>query len=101
MLHAAYSGERARVYLPLGVHVVDIWDLTKLVFRRWYVFLPLLVITVALVMTAGVSVKPDYSATGHIQLIPATESASDARDAGRLPNPWSDLVSPRSGLRST
>ncbi len=70
---------------------MDIWDLTKLVFRRWYVFLPLLVATVALVLTAGVSVKPDYSASGHVQLIPATESASAAREAGRVPNPWGDL----------
>ena len=48
-------------------------------------------------MTAGVSVKPDYSATGHVQLIPATKSAGEARDAGRVANPWTDLGFPALG----
>jgi hypothetical protein len=73
------------------VNVVDIWDLTKLVVRRWYVFVPLLVASVLLVLTAGVSVKPDYSALGHIQLIPAAQSVDEAAKAGRVANPWNSL----------
>ncbi len=76
---------------------MDIWDLTKLVFRRWYVFLPLLVVSVALVLAAGVSVKPDYSATGHVQLIPPAANGNAAREAGRVPNPWPDLGFPALG----
>lgn len=68
---------------------MDFWDLTKLLFRRWYVSLPLLLASVTAVLLAGSTVKPDYRATGHVQLIPARGE----REPTDLPsrNPWPDL----------
>jgi hypothetical protein len=65
--------------------------MTKLLFRRWYFSLPLLLATLALVAVAAVTVKPDYVATGHIQLIPPV--GTTARDGAKNPitNPWFDL----------
>jgi hypothetical protein len=69
---------------------VDFWDLTKLVFRRWYVALPLLAVTAALTVWTTVTVKPDYKATAYVQLIPPAE-ASVASNVAELRNPWLDL----------
>ena len=49
---------------------MDFWDLTKLLIRRWYIAMPMLVLSVALtVLTVG-QVKPDYIATAYVQLVP-------------------------------
>jgi capsular polysaccharide biosynthesis protein len=69
---------------------VDFWDLTKLVFRRWYVAVPLLVITGLAAVYTMQTVKPDYKATAYVQLIPPPE-ASIAKDIKDLRNPWLDL----------
>jgi hypothetical protein len=74
---------------------VDLWDLTKLLFRRWYAFLPLLLVSVAIVVLITNGVKPDYSASGHLQLIPpagATSSGTSATTTTKkVSNPWMDL----------
>jgi hypothetical protein len=75
---------------------VDLWDLTKLLFRRWYVTLPMLVISLTGVLLVSQTVKPDYSAVGHLQLLPAPgvttpdPKASDPK-AAVAHNPWGDL----------
>jgi hypothetical protein len=69
---------------------VDFWDLTKLVFRRWYVAVPLLVITALAAMHTMQTVKPDYKATAYVQLIPPPE-ASITTNIKKLRNPWLDL----------
>ena len=69
---------------------MDLWDLTKLLFRRWYFSLPLLLVFVAVVGLASQQVKPDYSASGHLQLIPPPgHASSDGRVT--VKNPWYDL----------
>jgi hypothetical protein len=71
---------------------VDLWDLTRLIFRRWYFAVPILLVTLTGVLFASRSVRPDYSATGHLQLIPpAHRNESEAAKAGRIHNPWLDL----------
>jgi hypothetical protein len=69
---------------------VDFWDLTKLVFRRWYVAVPLLIITGLAAGYTANTVKPDYKATAYVQLIPPPE-ASITVNVKSLRNPWLDL----------
>jgi hypothetical protein len=73
---------------------VDFWDLTKLIFRRWPIALPLLVVTiVATGFTAAVS-KPDYVMTAYVQLVPPSvtpdSTGAVADNAGNITqrNPW-------------
>jgi hypothetical protein len=68
---------------------VDFWDLTKLLFRRWYLTLPMLIFTAVLVVLTMGRVRPDYIATAHVQLVPPVvkpnlpgEASIDQR------NPW-------------
>jgi hypothetical protein len=68
---------------------VDFWELTKLLFRRWYIAAPILLLSGIATGYAGASVKPDYQATSHVQLLPPLTTATDA--AGKPRNPWSDL----------
>lgn len=69
---------------------MDFWDLTKLVFRRWYVAVPLLVLTGIAAAYTTYNVKPDYKATAYVQLIPPPE-ASITTNIKELRNPWLDL----------
>jgi capsular polysaccharide biosynthesis protein len=69
---------------------VDFWDLTKLVLRRWYVAVPLLVLTGLAAVYTTYNVKPDYKATAYVQLIPPPE-ASITTNIKSLRNPWLDL----------
>jgi hypothetical protein len=71
---------------------VDLWDLTRLLFRRWYFAVPVLLLTLASVLIASQTVQPDYSAKGHLQLIPPAHvnEPANAKD-NRVHNPWLDL----------
>jgi hypothetical protein len=72
---------------------VDLWDLTKLLFRRWYFAVPMLLVSMVLVIGAAKTVDPDYSAKGYLQMIPPPGSREpenpNARPRPR--NPWLDL----------
>jgi len=79
---------------------VDLFDLTRLLFRRWYFALPLLLVSLTGVLLLSKTVDPDYSAEGHLQLLPATGSAdtsatttgkSTTKQPTRVHNPWGDL----------
>jgi hypothetical protein len=72
---------------------VDLWDLTRLLLRRWYFAVPMLVATVAVVFLAAQSVSPDYKAMGYMQMIPApsTGKAEEPNAKPRPQNPWLDL----------
>jgi hypothetical protein len=65
---------------------VDLWDLTKLLFRRWYFALPLLILSLGAVVAASQTVKPDYDAQGQLQMIPPVGGVSNGPH-----NPWIDL----------
>jgi hypothetical protein len=65
--------------------------MTKLLFRRWYFSLPMLLVTLVLVAIASVTVKPDYSAKGHVQLIPPTGTTAADGEKNPIKNPWFDL----------
>jgi hypothetical protein len=70
---------------------VDLWDLTKMMFRRWLVAVPVLLVSLGAVGWTAVSVEPDYSAKGYILLIPPRVSPDAAARAGRTLNPWTQL----------
>jgi hypothetical protein len=73
---------------------VDLWDLTKLLFRRWYFAAPMLLVAMVSVFVLSRSVDPDYSAEGHLQLIPAAVDDSPAAQkaaAKKVRNPWTEL----------
>jgi capsular polysaccharide biosynthesis protein len=65
--------------------------MTKLLFRRWYFSLPLLLVTLACVAVAAVTVKPDYSSIGHIQFIPPVGTTAKDGTKNPIDNPWYDL----------
>jgi hypothetical protein len=69
---------------------LDIWDLGRLLRRRWRIAVPILL--VALVMTAFVftQVKPNYVATAYVQLVPPvpTQAAPGSDQTPDLHNPW-------------
>jgi uncharacterized protein involved in exopolysaccharide biosynthesis len=68
---------------------MDLWDLTRLLFRRWYIALPILLTSVLIAAFAGKSVAPDYRATGNIQIIPSRGTVTAT--SNRPKNPWLDL----------
>ncbi|KUL40014.1 hypothetical protein [Actinoplanes awajinensis] len=70
---------------------MDLWDMTKLLFRRWYLSLPMLLVTLVLVGVAAVTVKPDYSAVGHIQFIPPVGTTAKDGSKNPIDNPWWEL----------
>ncbi|MFD1373804.1 YveK family protein [Actinoplanes sichuanensis] len=72
---------------------MDLWDLTRLLLRRWYFAVPMLLVTVGAVVLAAKSVAPDYKAMGYMQLIPAPSAGKqpDPKAKPRPANPWLDL----------
>lgn len=73
---------------------MDLWDLTKMLWRRWYAAVPLLLVSLTLVLLSTKSVKPDYDAAGHVLLIPAATTVTDPNkpaNVGKVRNPWEDL----------
>jgi hypothetical protein len=70
---------------------VDLWDLTKMMGRRWYVAVPMVLLTIVASVAAYLLVKPQYQATNYLQLIPAPSPVADADRLGRVHNPWDDL----------
>ncbi|RAK25841.1 hypothetical protein B0I29_13050 [Actinoplanes lutulentus] len=76
---------------------MDFWDLAKLLFRRWYIAAPLLLLSVGAAYMVGKSVKPDYIATSYVQLVPPTAAEEEVepgekkkKDTGPK-NPWLEL----------
>jgi hypothetical protein len=70
---------------------VDLWDLTKVLFHRWYVTVPMLILAAMGTLAVTNTVKPDFSSTGYLQLIPPANTTPDETKPGYIRNPWSDL----------
>jgi len=70
---------------------LDFWDLTKVVFRRWKISLPLFLLTVVATGAVAVTAKPDYVMTAYVQFIPAKVAPTDNPVAAGLRNPWNQL----------
>lgn len=70
---------------------MDFWDLTALVFRRWRIALPLLLLSIGATAYIGLTAKPDYTMTSYVQLIPAKVAPTDDPASASLRNPWNQL----------
>ncbi|MPZ26522.1 MAG: hypothetical protein GEV12_08705 [Micromonosporaceae bacterium] len=68
---------------------MDFWDVAKLMWRRWYVTLPALLLILAGAVLTGLTVNPDYQVTGHVALVgPAVQRTEGENTVTRI-NPWS------------
>jgi capsular polysaccharide biosynthesis protein len=65
---------------------VDFWDLTKLLVRRWYVAVPLLLLTAVGAVGLAASIKPDYIADSYITMVPPNATSTNPDTTSR--NPW-------------
>jgi hypothetical protein len=70
---------------------LDFWDLTALIFRRWKIALPLLMVAVGATAFVALTAKPDYTMTSYVQVVPAKVAASDNAVNAALRNPWNQL----------
>lgn len=77
---------------PRNWITVDVWDLTKLLARRWYLALPFLVATGAATLFLANTIQPDYKLISHVILTPAPAlDGSDEAKATAATNPWTTL----------
>ncbi|MBE1484732.1 hypothetical protein [Plantactinospora soyae] len=69
---------------------MDLLDLLKLMFRRWYVSAPVVVVTLGAALAFGLAIQPEYKTEVAILLVPPTTSAAAPEpDATPRPgNPW-------------
>ncbi len=72
---------------------MDFGDLTRVILRRWYVAVPLLLLTIAGAVLTLVTVKPNYVLTSYVQLVPPTSDAQSTQSGqgGKPRNPWNVL----------
>jgi hypothetical protein len=69
---------------------MDFLDLIRLMFRRWYVTLPVVVVTLGAAYAVGSAIQPEYKTSVAIVLVPPTIAAA-APAPGESPqpaNPW-------------
>jgi hypothetical protein len=77
--------------IPKERFELDFWDLTVVIFRRWKVSLPLLLLAIGATAFVAVTAKPDYTMTSYVQLIPAKVSPTDNPVSASVRNPWNQL----------
>lgn len=63
---------------------MDVWQIVVATLRRWYVFLPLLALTVFVTLRVGQGINPQYEVTATTVLVSAPESP-------RYDNPYGTL----------
>ena len=61
------------------------------IFRRWKVALPLLLVAIGATAFVAMTVKPDWTMTSYVQFIPAKVSPTDNAVNASLRNPWNQL----------
>jgi hypothetical protein len=61
------------------------------IFRRWKVALPLLLLTIGGTAFVALTAEPDYTMTSYVQLIPAKVAPTDDPTSASLRNPWNQL----------
>jgi len=84
------GGAVAEAFRSSNGNVVDLWDLTKVLFRRWYITFPLVALTAVGCVAVVAYTEPDYTVTAYVQLIPPTEQRN-VPPSQEIRNPWLDL----------
>lgn len=69
---------------------MDLWDVTKLMWRRWYVTAPMLLVTATAAIMIFSNVGPEYRATGHVAVVPSQLQRQAAAGEVTLINPWNE-----------
>lgn len=68
---------------------MDVWDALKLMARRWYVAVPMVVLTLTGAVLTLIYVKPHHVSDGHIMLLPpSTEVVPEQDQISVTINPW-------------
>jgi hypothetical protein len=69
---------------------MDLLDLLKMMFRRWYVSTPIVILTIGAAIALGASIQPEYKTSVAVLLVPPTVSAPapSANAAPQPGNPW-------------
>lgn len=67
---------------------MDLWDVTKLMGRRWYVAVPMLLLTMLAAVWIVSTVKPDYEATTNVTLLPPQLRSDQPTEVAKRVNPW-------------
>ncbi|MEJ3747167.1 hypothetical protein WEI85_28275 [Actinomycetes bacterium KLBMP 9797] len=67
---------------------MDLWDVAKLMARRWYVAAPMLLVTLVAALWVTSVVKPDYEATTNVTLLPPTVRNDSPNGRQQTVNPW-------------
>jgi hypothetical protein len=67
---------------------MDLWDVTKLLARRWFIAVPLLLVTFGIALWIGLTTDPDYKATSHVTLLPPTVRRDPQAGTAQNVNPW-------------
>jgi hypothetical protein len=62
-----------------------------LIFRRWKVALPLLLLAAGATVAVAMTVKPDYTMTSYVQFIPVRVAPGQDAIAASARNPWNQL----------
>lgn len=67
---------------------MDLWDVIRLMVRRWYVSAPMLVLTMAAVVGTAVTVSPNYTAEAQVMVLPPSSQGDSEPGEDRVVNPW-------------
>lgn len=66
------------------------WDIAKVMWRRWYVVVPLLLVVLGTTLSAGAFITPEYTSTASVLLVPPADRP-EAPKPGEKANPWLDV----------
>jgi capsular polysaccharide biosynthesis protein len=67
---------------------MDIWRVLSAIIRRWYVIVPLLVVTVVGALTIGNWVRPEYQSSAVISILPGKTTVQPRVNEPQVVNPY-------------
>jgi hypothetical protein len=67
---------------------MDLWDVSRLMVRRWPVSVPLLLLAVVATVLTASNVRPDYVGTTYVSLLPPTAQRRAVEGQTLRLNPW-------------
>jgi hypothetical protein len=67
---------------------MDLWDVARLLGRRWLVSVPLLLLTIGATAWGAFNIQPDYTGKGYVSLLPPTVNRQPVDGQTLKVNPW-------------
>lgn len=67
---------------------MDLWDVIRLMIRRWYISAPMIMLTLAAVIGTAVTVSPNYTAEAQVMVLPPSSYRDAEPGEDRVVNPW-------------